>query len=555
MVSRIKQRLMGGKRITDAIRRDVIFAYEGGLTQKQVAAKCHIAEKTVFLVLRQANVRARDCNSYKMVPDSVQQLIVDAILQGENKATIANRYNVCVATVNIIRKRHHLPPRVRKASNEQRDRIVRLYESGIAGDAIAKQLGIHKTTTYNILRRSQVKLRGVRKWPFDEGFFRARNETTAYWMGFLMADGSLHKSTTNSHRLTLSLNADDLVHLQDFCLAIGLSPKAITKARRKGVNPESGRPYVALMATVVLNHTAFAKWLLPWGIVPRKTYRFVPPKIPKRLYPAFLRGWFDGDGCIHLPKRGQFLIVASIVAHEERAIRWYSEALRKIGYKGRVKPTQDCKGNWRLHIAQKRDVLRLADILRVARQPRLTRKWEEVLSRPRACFNTKEITPEMVQSWKRMYQDRGASTAEIAEETGFHASTINRRLKAEGVRIRGARVKTEDELLTLKMYGEGSSQDAIAKQIGISQATVSDILGRNGVKARPRGGSSTIQPETAKMMVAEYEASKSTLKVARLFGLSPAGAWKVLKRAGAILGRTHTAKVNVGINNGSKESD
>ncbi len=110
------------------------------------------------------------------------------------EATLAQRYDVCTATVNNIRKRHNLPPRVCRVSKEDRELIVRLYGSGMAGEKIAEELRIQKTTVYNVLRHSHIRVRGVRKWAFDDGFFRARNETTAYWMGLL--DGgwlSTHK--------------------------------------------------------------------------------------------------------------------------------------------------------------------------------------------------------------------------------------------------------------------------------------------------------------------------------------------------------------------------
>jgi hypothetical protein len=42
--------------------------------------------------------------------------------------------------------------------------------------------------------------------------------------------------------------------------------------------------------------------LVNLGLVPRKSLRLKLPNIPNRLFRFFLRGYFDGDGCIHASK-------------------------------------------------------------------------------------------------------------------------------------------------------------------------------------------------------------------------------------------------------------
>ena len=40
-----------------------------------------------------------------------------------------------------------------------------------------------------------------------------------------------------------------------------------------------------------------------WGIIQNKTYNFIIPQIEKiDNWKHFIRGWFDGDGCIYINK-------------------------------------------------------------------------------------------------------------------------------------------------------------------------------------------------------------------------------------------------------------
>ncbi|MEK9201315.1 MAG: LAGLIDADG family homing endonuclease [Patescibacteria group bacterium] len=51
--------------------------------------------------------------------------------------------------------------------------------------------------------------------------------------------------------------------------------------------------------------------LINLGVTPRKSLRLQLPKIPDIYFPHFLRGYFDGDGCVNISKkiraRKQFL--------------------------------------------------------------------------------------------------------------------------------------------------------------------------------------------------------------------------------------------------------
>lgn len=100
----------------------------------------------------------------------------------------------------------------------------------------------------------------------------------AYWLGFLMADGSVDR-----YSLRIELSERDLSHLTKMQSFLK-SNHPISKTR-KGCH------------RISINSTELVKSMKKWGIVPNKTDKAIStPEIESRLIPYFYRGFFDGDG-------------------------------------------------------------------------------------------------------------------------------------------------------------------------------------------------------------------------------------------------------------------
>lgn len=106
-------------------------------------------------------------------------------------------------------------------------------------------------------------------------------EEKAYWLGFLYADGYVSDGVRNGVELSLQLG--DKGHLEKFktFLNSSLTVKSDTfRCRLTITNPK------------------FKADLIKHGCTPKKTFTLTFPKIPKSLEKHFIRGFFDGDGCI-----------------------------------------------------------------------------------------------------------------------------------------------------------------------------------------------------------------------------------------------------------------
>lgn len=109
-------------------------------------------------------------------------------------------------------------------------------------------------------------------------------EEKAYWLGFLYADGSIVES---SHHMCLVLSSNDKEHLIEFNKSIE-STYPIKIERDK---------YVKLK----ISNKHMGDTLISKGCVPRKSLILKFPsclQVPECLIRHFIRGYFDGDGCI-----------------------------------------------------------------------------------------------------------------------------------------------------------------------------------------------------------------------------------------------------------------
>ena len=116
----------------------------------------------------------------------------------------------------------------------------------------------------------------------NECAFTDYSEDSCYWAGFLAADGCV----TNGI-LKVCLNYDDTSHLEKLRAFLG-STHSITSNTDKYYRSELGFKHSQIVEDLESNY----------NIVPRKSLIYKLPKLPEKYFKHFLRGYFDGDGCI-----------------------------------------------------------------------------------------------------------------------------------------------------------------------------------------------------------------------------------------------------------------
>ena len=124
-----------------------------------------------------------------------------------------------------------------------------------------------------------------RKFPLNEDFFFVQTPEMAYILGILAADGTVRKC---SNEVKLTLCAEDKDYLQSLQRLIGGTPI-------KEYTDSKGYKNV----TWTFSSKKIKDELATYNIVPQKTFTFTfPLKLEQKYWIDFIRGYFDGDGCV-----------------------------------------------------------------------------------------------------------------------------------------------------------------------------------------------------------------------------------------------------------------
>ena len=184
------------------------------------------------------------------------------------------------------------------------NKLIELNNSGITQKEIAIVLGVSRATVQRALRRLNLSTPNYHNMlKFDNTVFDCIDtEEKAYWLGFLYADGSVSSSNNN---IELSLSIQDYLHLEKFKLF--LKNKNNIKTSNVIINNKT-----FLRCRLVVTNKYFKEKLISLGCIPNKSLVLTFPdknifKVPNLVY-DFVRGYFDGDGCISFTKTGRLMI-------------------------------------------------------------------------------------------------------------------------------------------------------------------------------------------------------------------------------------------------------
>ena len=130
------------------------------------------------------------------------------------------------------------------------------------------------------------------KYSVNEKFFDSWSDDMAYVLGLWYADGSIENvPSIRGHYIRISSIDLDLIK----------QVKTALKSEHKIVKyPPPGKGKMRYVLRIGSNRlfTAMCKR----GLTEHKSLSMSFPNIPKKHLPSFLRGYFDGDGCIHAEK-------------------------------------------------------------------------------------------------------------------------------------------------------------------------------------------------------------------------------------------------------------
>ncbi len=182
---------------------------------------------------------------------------------------------------------------------------IKLYlegNSGIKSASMAKVSHARLCNRLKTLGLSRSNKINSRKYYVDHNYFSSIiDESRAYWLGFIYADGYV---TTSANKVGIALGIKDKDHLNLYLNAISSNYPIKTYW---GESFGGWRQY----ARVIVSSDQMRNDLINLGVVPKKTPKVTFPSngiVPEKFMNHFIRGYFDGDGSFAKNGHGGFSV-------------------------------------------------------------------------------------------------------------------------------------------------------------------------------------------------------------------------------------------------------
>ena len=196
-------------------------------------------------------------------------------------------------------------------SEEEKNNIIFDYQNNVSLRQLEKKYQHGRNAIAKMLESLNIKTtkgNHYRKYFCNFDFFdKIDNELSAYWLGFMYADGCvLSKPKYGQQEIKIALAEKDLSHLELFKKDIK-STYPIRWDESKAFNSENSQRQCIQKIT----SQKLADDLKKLGCVERKTNILTFPTedmVPKNFQKDFIRGYFDGDGSVTIQNKNDRII-------------------------------------------------------------------------------------------------------------------------------------------------------------------------------------------------------------------------------------------------------
>ena len=297
------------------------------------------------------------------------------------------------------------------------DQITFIKENNYTPKQVKEYLGISYGTVREVCKRYNITLSSDnRKYKPNDNYFKIWSNEMAYFLGLIAADGHIRKQ---DNLLTISLQEKDRQIVENLRLALNYNGYLYK------MNKKDGQPQYCL----AVRSKEITSDLVNLGLSGNKTYDLDWINgINKEYISHFVRGVFDGDGCIYINEiKGNFevTIVGTYKFTENIKIYYNNFSNSKCGHlakKGKVQ-SLDFNGKY--------NALAFLDWIYTDSTPetRLERKYELYLKLKNTICdeikspNNSKITQGIADDIRLLY-GTGKTVKEISEMSGVGESAI-----------------------------------------------------------------------------------------------------------------------------------
>lgn len=181
-------------------------------------------------------------------------------------------------------------------TDEQKEFMVYNYTVLKRGvNSIGKDLNVSGITIQRHLKKMGVKIRNwqesmqeLRNYNVNDSYFKQQSHNMAYILGLLASDGCISKDT-NHFYIDLQESDEEILYK--------IKEELEFEGPIQHYTNNSGCKFSRLR---ICSRT-MKKDLEHYGITAKKTFTLKPPLfLDEQYYISYIRGYFDGDGCIYI---------------------------------------------------------------------------------------------------------------------------------------------------------------------------------------------------------------------------------------------------------------
>jgi len=305
-------------------------------------------------------MRTIDWRNDKEIVEKIKQLF----LQGQSGREIAEIYNVSPGAISQGMRGRGIDISMTawrgRYYEKIKERFLKDVLDGFSAIALGKKYNIAQTTVNRLVRKwtGEKAVWDIRRYKVNDDFFNNLiEEKPRYWLGFIIADGSVGRYS-NSPRLTIKIHKKDQRHLEKFQQDIETDNKIFPSKKRKTV-------------TIQITSKQIISDLKGYGVIPRKSFvgTEFSDKVNWRTDSSSWLGAIDGDGWLSYgrDKKGYEFYAIGLCGHE-RLITQFKEFcnLHGLGINKKIKNNGKAKNKERnkaFTICAKKEVVKLIHLL------------------------------------------------------------------------------------------------------------------------------------------------------------------------------------------------
>lgn len=270
-----------------------------------------------------------------------QSEIVEKYIKGIKPCDIAIEYNTDEHHIRVILKEKQIDRKYNAFQSELSNRIIELHKAGFLHKDIryillVSDIGINKTLDRNNVPRMSYEERNQRYNRNSHYFDIIDNSDKAYILGWLFSDGN---NFPDHNAISLSVQSEDVEILE--YIKDQIQYEGDIRVKKVSIGDKKYKD----QALLCINDSYMSKQLYNLGLINNKSLTLTfPTSIPEQYMSHFLRGYFEGDGCIYNDDKNN-KTQTSIVGTYEFVIK-IQEYMTKIGCKSCV-IKQNKKGKYK----------------------------------------------------------------------------------------------------------------------------------------------------------------------------------------------------------------